>query len=70
MSCGPLTTLNLEQLSLCSNCIQRKMTKKSFTAKGVRADGCLDLIHSNVCGPFSFMEEVIMNISSLLLMTT
>ena len=29
------------------------MTKRSFTAKGVRAQGCLDLIHSNVCGSFS-----------------
>ena len=29
------------------------MTKRSFTAKGVRAQGCLDLIHSDVCGPFS-----------------
>ena len=29
------------------------MTKRSFTAKGVRAQGCLDLIHLDVCGPFS-----------------
>ena len=29
------------------------MTKRSFTAKGVRVEGCLDLIHSYVCGPFS-----------------
>ena len=69
VSYGPLTTLDLEQLSLCPNCIQCKTTKKSFTAKGVRVEGCLDLIHSNVCGPFSAMQEVIMNISSLLLMT-
>ena len=53
MSCGPLATLTLEQLPLCQNCIQGKMTKRSFTVKGVRAQGCLDLIHSNVCGSFS-----------------
>ena len=53
VSCGPLATLTLEQLPLCQNCIQGKMTKRSFTAKGVRAQGCLDLIHSDVCGPFS-----------------
>ena len=29
------------------------MTKRSFTAKGVRVEGCLDLIHSDVSGPFS-----------------
>ena len=29
------------------------MIKRSFTAKGVRAQGCLDLIHSYVCGSFS-----------------
>ena len=53
MSCGPLATLTLEQLPLCQNCIQGKMTKRSFTAKGVKAQGCLDLIHSDVCGLFS-----------------
>ena len=53
VSCGPLTTLTLEQLPLCQNCIQGKMTKRSFTAKGVRDQRCLDLIHSDVCGPFS-----------------
>ena len=53
MSCGPLATLNLEQLPLCQNCILGKMTKKSFIYKGVRVEGCLDLIHSDVCGPFS-----------------
>ena len=68
MSCGPLATLNLEQLPLSWNCIQGKMTKRSFTVKGVRAEGCLDLIHSNVCGPVS-MQEVAMSISSLLPMT-
>ena len=53
MSYGPLSTLTLEKLPLCQNCIQGKMIKRSFTAKGVRAEGCLDLIHSYVCGPFS-----------------
>ena len=28
------------------------MTKRSFTAKGVRVERCLNLIHSYVCGPF------------------
>ena len=42
VSCGPLATLTLEQLPLCQNCIQGKMTKRSFTAKRVRVEGCLD----------------------------
>ena len=29
------------------------MAKRSFTAKGVKVEGCFDLIHSNVCGLFS-----------------
>ena len=29
------------------------MIKRSFTAKGVRVGGCLDLIHSDVYVPFS-----------------
>ena len=53
MSCGPLATLNLEQLPLYHNCIQGKMKKRSFITKGVRADRFLNLIHSNVCGRFS-----------------
>ena len=57
VSCGSLTTLNLEQLLLCQNCIQGKMTKRSFTTKGVRVEGCLDLIHLYVCGPFSVHER-------------
>ena len=53
VSYGPLATLTLEQLPLCQNCIQGKMTKRSFTSKGVRAQGCMDLIHSDVFGQFS-----------------
>ena len=53
VSCGPLAILTLEQLPLCQNCIQGKMTKRSFISKGVRVEGCLDLIHPYVCGPFS-----------------
>ena len=29
------------------------MTKRSITAKGVRVEECLDLIHSDVCASFS-----------------
>ena len=33
------------------------MTKRSFTTKGVRTQGCLNLIHSYLCGPFSVHER-------------
>ena len=48
MRCGPLAFSNLYQ-----NCIQGKMTKRSFTVKEVRAERCFDLIYLDVCGPFS-----------------
>ena len=71
MSCGPLATLNLEPLPLCHNCIQGKMTKRSFISKRVRVEGCPDLIQSGVCvDHLVSMQEVVMSISSLLLMTT
>ena len=53
VSCGPLANFTLEQLPLCQNCIQGKMTKRSFTGKGAKVEGCLDLIHLDMCGPFS-----------------
>ena len=53
VSCVSLAFSNLEQLPLYQNCIQSKMTKRFFTAKRVRAEGCLNLIHLDVCGPFS-----------------
>ena len=52
VSCGPLAFSNLKQLPLCPNYIQGKITKRSITAKGVRVEECLDLIHSDVCGSF------------------
>ena len=70
VSCGPLATLTPAQLPLCQNCIQGKMTKRSFIPKGVKAKGCLNLILSYVLGHTVSMKEVAMNISSLLLMTT
>ena len=49
-----LWTISLfEPRALYQNYIQGKMTKRSFIAKGVRGEGCLDLIHLDMCGPFS-----------------
>ena len=35
------------------SCLEGKMTKQPFNAKGRRAQDLLKLIHSDVCGPMS-----------------
>ena len=35
------------------SCLEGKMTKRSFHSKGHRANDLLELIHSDVCGPFN-----------------
>ena len=35
------------------SCLEGKMTKRSFSAKGTRAKEPLQLVHSDVCGPVS-----------------
>lgn len=37
----------------CVVCAKGKQTRASFKTKGKRAENVLDLIHSDVCGPFS-----------------
>ena len=50
---GVLPDLVVEPISVCESCLEGKMTKRSFSAKGNRAPGLLDLIHSDVCGPMN-----------------
>ena len=38
---------------MCESCLEGKMTKRSFSAKGTRAIEPLQLVHSDVCGPVS-----------------
>ena len=49
---GPLESLQVDSLPTCESCLEGKMTKRSFNRKAVRATECLELIHSDVCGPF------------------
>ena len=49
----PLQASAIGSLPTCESCIEGKMTKRPFTAKGRRATELLELVHSNVCGPFS-----------------
>ena len=50
---GILSTIDPESIGTCESCLLGKMTKAPFTKVGERAKDLLDLIHTDVCGPFS-----------------
>ena len=50
---GPLKELKVCNLPVCESCLEGKMTKRSFSAKGFRAKEPLELVHSDVCGPLN-----------------
>ncbi|KAA0042102.1 gag/pol protein [Cucumis melo var. makuwa] len=47
---GLLSKLEDNSLPPCESCLEGKMTKRSFTGKGLRAKMPLELIHSDLCG--------------------
>ena len=49
----PLGSLELEALPICESCLEGKMTRRPFTAKGYRAKEQLELVHSDLCGPMT-----------------
>ena len=50
---GPLRDLSVGTLTVCESYLEEKMTKRYFSAKGIRAQEPLELIHSDVCGPMT-----------------
>ena len=50
---GPLRDLRVGTLPICESCLEGKMTKRPFSAKGTRAKEPLQLVHSDVCGPLN-----------------
>ncbi|KAL0409642.1 UNVERIFIED_CONTAM: Transposon Ty2-B Gag-Pol polyprotein [Sesamum radiatum] len=44
---------NLDHLPTCEPCLKGKMTKKPFVGQSAIANGLLDLVHTDVCGPLS-----------------
>ena len=50
---GPLRKLNVGTLPVCESCLEGKMTKRPFSAKGERSKEPLQLVHSDVCGPLT-----------------
>ena len=50
---GPLRELKVGTLPICESCLESKMTKRPFSAKGERAKVPLEIIHTDVCGPLN-----------------
>ena len=50
---GILNSLIFEPIPVCESCLEGKMTKRPFKAKGNRATIQLKLVHTDVCGPMS-----------------
>ena len=50
---GLLEPLDFDEFSVCESCLEGKMTKRRFNAKGRRAQELLELVHTDVCGPMS-----------------
>ena len=50
---GLLEPLYFNEFTVYESCLEGKMTKRSFNAKGNRAKDLLELVHSDVCGPMS-----------------
>ena len=57
MKDGLLEPLDFNEFPICKSCLEGKMTKRPFNAKGYRAKNLLELVHSDVCGPMSFQAK-------------
>ena len=54
---GPLKDLSVGILHVCESCLEGKMTKKPFTIKGLRAEQSPELVHGDMCRPFSMQAR-------------
>ena len=50
---GALESFDVSSFDECKSCLLGKMTKAPFTGNCELSKGLLDLIHTDVCGPFS-----------------
>ena len=57
VSDGPLGSLEVETFPICESCLEGKITKRPFTAKGYRAKDVLELVHSDLCGPMTIQAR-------------
>ena len=65
-----LSQLEIGTLPVCESCLERKITKRPFTRKGLKATQPLELIHSDVCRPMNVKARGGYSIMSLLVMIT
>ncbi|GJZ58304.1 retrotransposon protein, putative, ty1-copia subclass [Tanacetum coccineum] len=49
---GVLESFDFKLDDVCESCLLGKMTKSPFTGSCERGEGLLDLVHTDVCGPF------------------
>ena len=54
---GILNSLIFEPIPVCESCLEGKMTKRPFNAKGNCATKQLGLVHTDVCGPMSVQAK-------------
>ena len=50
---GILGDLVLQSMEVCESCLEGKMTKRPFLAKGNRTNTLLELVYTNVYGPIN-----------------
>ena len=44
-------------MEVCESCLDGKMTKRPFPAKGNRTNALLELVHTDVCGPINIRSR-------------
>ena len=54
---GTLSSLELEALPVCKSCLEGKMTRQAFMAKGYRAKEQLELVHYDLCEPMTIQAR-------------
>ena len=54
---GLLEPMDFDGFLVCESCLEGKMTKRPFNAKGRRAQELLELVHTDVCGPMSTQSK-------------
>ena len=54
---GLLEPMDFVEFPVCESCLEGKMTKRLFNAKGRSVQDLLELVHSDVCGPLSIQAR-------------
>jgi hypothetical protein len=54
---GLVSSFDFESFDTCEYCLLGKMTKAPFTGQSERSSNLLGLVHTDVCGPMSFVAR-------------